>query len=317
MVQGGVLFVGPAPVTKKGRRALMGFSIETRARLSCLYAGAVWGLFWIPLRGLEEAGLHSLWITSAYFLVPAVLMLPILLLRWRNIHRGGLAFQITVLASGAALTFYSASIVLTDVVRALVLFYLMPIWSILLARAVLKERITPIRIAAMGMALIGMLTMFGLGVSFPVPQNAGDWLGLAAGFFWAITMVRIRIYEGAFASIDLTVGFFLWGLILSAGVALLLAPGHIPSFDQVRPALPVLLMFMVLLVIPGTYASLWGPKFLNPGVVGLLFMTEIVVGAISAALLAGEPFGVREAVGVVLIAGASLLEPIASLRARR
>ena len=56
-----------------------------------------------------------------------------------------------------------------------------------------------------------------------------------------------------------------------------------------------------------------GPKFLSPGVVGLLFMTEIVVGSISVALLAGEPFGIREVIGIILIAGASLLEPIASL----
>jgi len=42
-------------------------------------------------------------------------------------------------------------------------------------------------------------------------------------------------------------------------------------------------------------------------------MTEIVVGSISVALLAGEPFGIREVVGIILIAGASLLEPIASL----
>ena len=63
----------------------------------------------------------------------------------------------------------------------------------------------------------------------------------------------------------------------------------------------------------GTKISLWGPKFLSPGVVGLLFMTEIVVGSISVALLAGEPFGIREVIGIILIAGASLLEPIASL----
>jgi hypothetical protein len=43
-------------------------------------------------------------------------------------------------------------------------------------------------------------------------------------------------------------------------------------------------------------------------------MTEIVVGAISVALLAGEPFGIRELTGVILIAGASMLEPVLSLR---
>ncbi|MGB7271230.1 MAG: DMT family transporter [Albidovulum sp.] len=292
-------------------------SLETRAKLACLYAGCVWGLFWIPLRALTDAGLHDLWVTTVYFLVPACLVLPILLLRWRSIWRGGVNLQLTVIASGAALTLYSASIVFTDIVRALMLFYLMPIWSILLARVVLGEQITAIRIAAMGLALAGMLILFGLGVSFPVPHNAGDWMGLAGGIFWAITMVRIRIHESENASIDLTIGFFAWGLILSTGVALCLAPGHIPSFAQAPAVLPLLVLFMVFLVIPATFASLWGPKFLNPGIVGLLFMTEIVVGAISAALLAGEPFGYREAVGVTMIAGASLLEPLASLRRSR
>ena len=42
-------------------------------------------------------------------------------------------------------------------------------------------------------------------------------------------------------------------------------------------------------------------------------MTEIVVGAISVALLAGEPFGIRELTGILLIAGASMLEPILAL----
>ena len=43
-------------------------------------------------------------------------------------------------------------------------------------------------------------------------------------------------------------------------------------------------------------------------------MTEIIVGAISVALLAGEPFGIRELMGVLLIAGASMLEPLLAIR---
>lgn len=294
----------------------MSSSLEVRATIACLYAGAVWGLFWIPLRALEEAGLHSLWVTTVYFLVPAVSILPFAAMRWRHIWQAGLPLQITVVASGAALSLYSASILYTDVVRALMLFYMMPVWSILLARVVLSERVNPIRAAAIGMAITGMLVMFGLGLQFPVPRNAGDWMGLAAGMFWAITMVRVR-YHQQHAAADLTIGFFFWGLILSASLALLLAPEHVPSWGQARPVLPILLLFMVLLFIPGTYASLWGPKYLNPGIVGLLFMTEIVVGAVSAALLAGEAFGPREAIGVLMITCASLLEPISSWRRKR
>jgi len=225
--------------------------------------------------------------------------------------------QLTAMISGGALLLYSTSIVYTDVVRAILLFYLTPVWATILARMVLGDAITGTRIIAMAVAVLGMLTIFGLGTEFPVPQNVGDWLGLAAGFVWAVAMVRIR--QGtALSAIELTSGFFQWSLAYALIAALLLAPEHVPGMAQTLPALPLLVVFMILLVLPGTYASLWGPKYLSPGVVGLLFMTEIVVGAVSVALLAGEPFGPREVTGIVLITGASLLEPVLSIwRVRR
>ena len=289
----------------------MNMSLETRAKLVCLYAGAVWGVFWIPLRQLETAELHGLWLIPIYFLVPVLFLLPVLFWRWRGFWRAGWHFHLTVIFSGAALTLYSVSIVYTDVIRALLLFYLMPIWSVIMARIFLGEPVTPIRIMAIGMAVTGMLVMFGLGIRFPVPQNIGDWMGLLAGVFWAITMVRLRIYD-KFSSVDLTAGFFLWGLIISVSIALWIVPSHLPSLDQVTPALPLLIIFVLLLVIPGTYASLWGPKFLDPGVSSLLFLMDVVVGAISAALLTAEAFGGREMAGIALIVGASLLDPLSA-----
>ncbi|MDG1936787.1 MAG: DMT family transporter [Paracoccaceae bacterium] len=286
--------------------------INSKAKFACLYAGAVWGLFWIPLRALEDAGLHGLWITVVYFLVPTLCLVPIGIWRWKYFKSGGLQLQITAMVSGGALLLYSSSIVYTDVVRAMLLFYLTPIWGTILARIFLKDAITPLRIFAMIIAVVGMLTIFGLGVQFPVPQNAGDWMGVASGVLWAIAMVRIRVKQ-EFSAIEMTLGFFFWSLIFSLMAALFLAPSYTPSIAQTLPAMPLLLIFMVLLILPGTYASLWGPKFLSPGVVGLLFMTEIVIGSISVALLAGEPFGTREILGVILITSASLLEPVTGL----
>jgi drug/metabolite transporter (DMT)-like permease len=288
-------------------------SLEVKAKLACLYAGAVWGLFWIPLRALEEAGIQALWITVVYFLIPTICLTPVTLKRWKHVKKGGLSLQLTAMLSGGALLLYSTSIVYTDVVRAMLLFYLTPIWATILARVFLGDAITPSRIVAMAMAILGMLTIFGLGVQFPIPQNIGDWLGIASGVLWAVAMVRLRMSE-SHSAIELTAGFFQWSLIFSASAAFLLAPAYIPSVEQALPALPLLLIFMALLVLPGTYASLWGPKYLSPGIVGLLFMTEIVVGAISVALLAGEPFGIRELTGVLLISGASMLEPLLALR---
>ena len=291
----------------------MNLSLERKAKYACLYAGAVWGLFWIPLRELEHAGFQGLWITVVYFLIPALCLFPVTIWRWKYVKRGGFQLQLTAIISGGALLLYSTSIVYTDVVRAILLFYLTPVWGIILGRIFLGDKISTPRVIAMILAIIGMLTIFGLGSKFPLPQNLGDWLGLCSGFMWAVAMVLINKNKNH-STIELTVGFFQWSLILSLFAAVLLSPDSLPSFDKIVPVIPLMLTFMVLLILPGTYASLWGPKYLNPGVVGLLFMTEIVVGAISVAILAGEPFGIREITGVLFIAGASMLEPLSQLR---
>ena len=294
-------------------RKTLSAPIEFKAKLACLYAGAVWGLFWIPLRALEKAGINALWITVVYFLIPTICLVPLILLRWSHVKNGGFSLQVTCILSGGSLLLYSTSIVYTEVVRAMLLFYLTPIWATLLARVFLGETITPSRLIAMVLAMIGMLTIFGLGVRFPIPENVGDWLGIAAGFFWAVAMVRIKISQ-SHSAVEMTTGFFYWSLFFAVSAAFLLAPTNIPKIEQALPALPLLIIFMVLLVLPGTYASLWGPKHLSPVIVGLLFMTEIVVGAISVAILAGEPFGIREITGILFIASASLLEPFLALQ---
>jgi len=290
----------------------MNTSFENRAKLACLYGGGVWGLFWIPLRALEEAGINGLWVTFVYFLVPTIFLIPVGIWRLKYLKLGGFNLQLTGMLSGGALMLYATSIVYTDVVRAMLLFYLTPVWGTILGRLFLNENITPLRIFSMIIAIIGMLTIFGLGVKFPIPQNVGDWMGVASGLMWAVASLRIRLNQNA-SAIDMTLGFFFWATIFAIIIALTIAPNFVPTISQVLPALPILLVFVILLILPGTLASLWGPKFLNPGLVGLLFMTEIVVGSISVALLAGEPFGYREVIGIILISSASMIEPIKSI----
>ena len=290
----------------------MKVTLENRAKLACLYAGLVWGLFWIPIRMLEDAGIHGLWITVVYFLVPAICLVPLSVWRFRYIKVGGLRLQITAMLAGVALLLYTMSIVYTEVVHALLLFYLTPLWGTILARIYLREEITPQRLSAMVIAIIGALTIFGLGVQFPMPQNVGDWMGLSAGMLWAIASLRINMFKEASAK-ELTLGFFFWSLVFSTLAAFIISPTHVPSISQILPTLPFVILFTLVLILPSTFAFLWGPKFLSPGIVGLLFMTEIVTGSISVALLSGEPFGTREVIGTLLIIGASLIEPVNSL----
>ncbi len=287
------------------------------ARFACLFAGALWGLFWIPLRAIADAGIYGLWAPLVWFGVPTCCLFPVIIWRWRQIVAGGWSLQITAFTAGLALTLYTFSFIHTEVVRAMLLFYLTPVWSTILARLILGDTITGLRLLAMSLAIAGMLIIFGLGINFPIPKNIGDWLGLASGIVWAIAAVRLR-QSDKYAAIDLTCGFFGWSMFVALITCLALVPEAVPSAADIIPLLYWMVPIIVLLVLPGAFASLWGPKFLNPGLVGLLFMTEIIFGSISAALFAGEPFGGREISGILLIASASLLEPVADiLRARR
>ena len=118
---------------------------ETLAKFACAYSGIVWGLFWIPLRALDGAGISGAWATALFYLVPAVLFLPILIWRWRTIVDGGFGLLLTGLVTGTAVVLYADGLVYTEVIRAMLLYYLTPVWSTLLARLFLKEPITPLR----------------------------------------------------------------------------------------------------------------------------------------------------------------------------
>jgi drug/metabolite transporter (DMT)-like permease len=61
---------------------------------------------------------------------------------------------------------------------------------------------------------------------------------------------------------------------------------------------------------------LWATQRLEPARVGILLMSEVIVGVISAALLAGEPFGWPEALGGLMVVTAGLIEVWPTRRAR-
>ena len=291
---------------------------ENLAKLACAYAGLVWGLFWIPLRALDRAGVGGAWATAMFFAVPLAFAVPFALWRWRRLLGGGWRLHAIGITAGVSLALYSNALIYTEVVRAILLFYLTPVWSTLLAWMWLKEAITASRLIAILLGLTGMAVIFGIDVGVPWPRNSGDWMGLASGAIWAVAAVLMRQDERT-AVTEMTIAYLAWGTLASVLIALAPFSGapRLPSPEAVGGTLFWFLPVMVFLVMPATFAFMWGTPLLSPGLVGLLFMTEISVGAITAALWAGEPFGLREVAGVALITLAGLAEAMAALLVRR
>lgn len=285
--------------------------LETRAKLACAFAGVVWGVFWIPLHAMDEIGITGAWATAMLYGWPFLLLLPLGAWRWRRLRRGGFGLQVTGLVTAASLVLYADALIYTEVIRAMLLYYLTPVWSTLLARIFLNEPITLARWIAIALGFAGILVIFGVDTGIPWPRNLGDWMGLASGIIWAVAAVRMRS-DNRNHAIEFTTVQFGWGTLLALGIAFLPLAGAapMPEPERIAGVLPWLLPVLLLVVIPGTFAAMWGTPLLSPGIVGILFMTEISVGTVTAALWAGEPFGAREILGVLLISGAGLAESL-------
>ncbi len=268
-----------------------------------------WGVFWLPIRAFDAAGLHGGWATFSIYVVAVVLLLPYAFWRRRELAQGGLALAITGFFSGGTFAFYLDSLLLTDVVRALLLFYLAPVWSTLLQNLVLKEPITPRRLLVIALGIGGLIVILGFEQGFPLPRNLGDWLALAGGMMLAIASVRIRAQQHI-GALEGTFAFFASGGLAALILALLPFPqmGTFPESKALLEALPWLLFILGVFVIPATYLIIYGSRRLSPSRLSILLMAEALTGVISAAILTEEPFGLREAAGAVLIGAAGVVE---------
>ena len=289
-------------------------TVETLAMVSVAAAGAAWGIFWIPLRALDEAGIVGAWAVVFFYVLPALLLAPIIFLRQRQIVDGGWLLQAAGLLAGAALVCYAGALIFTEVVRATLFFYLTPIWSTLLAWIVLGEPITMPRWATIGLGLMGLLIIVRADTGMSGGLNTGDWMGIASGVIWAAAAVVMKSDEDG-NGIDFTLSYFVWGSV--AALLLLIVPlegsGSMPDFETIRTVLLWMVPVALLLVIPPAFAIMWGATVLSPGLVAILFMTEISAAAVTAAIWAGEPFGFREVSGVILISAAGIFEPVLKL----
>ena len=271
-------------------------------------SGIFWGLFWLLLRAFEDHGFDGAWPGLVVYCVCAVSLLPFLPRRWARIKARAATILVTGLFMGTAFALYAASLIMTEVVRTLLLFYLTPIWSTLLGIFLLGERVTFGRIAALVLGFMGLLVVLGLGEGFPWPRNIGDTLGLAAGMFWSYGTVKL-VQDKTVATYELVLVFAVGGAVV-LGIAVFFwgaVFGSPPSLSEVRNALP-LMLFAGIYTLPMFFLTIWPARLISPARVGILLMGEVVVGVGSAALLSGEPYGLREAIGTVLILSAAAVE---------
>ena len=268
-------------------------------------SGALWGLYWIPVRHLEARGVGVVWTTLGLFIVGLALLVPLLLRH--PPARAALTprMSATGLLTGGSFVLYSISIVLTDVVTAILLFYLSPVWATVLGRLLLAERFTGARLAALALGLGGLWVVLGGESGVPLPRNPGDWCALTAGVTWAFGTLRVH-QDAAIPPAAHVTSLFIGGTAVIAVVATLPIAAA-PAPPATAHAAAIVSIVAVLSVV-SAWGILRGARLVSPGRAGLLLMMEVVTGLASAAALAGEPFGMAQIAGSALIVAAALVE---------
>ncbi len=292
--------------------------INSLASVTILSVGALWGLYWLPLRQLEQVATAGPWTTFAVVVFACLCLVPF---GWRGRQRLRQANKRALLSiglGGASFVVYSNALLYGEVAVVILLFYLTPLWSTLIARLWLKWPVSWWRYGAILCGLLGIaLVLRGNHDGMPLPRTLGDWLGLASGLLWAIAStgihvhVRTRPAESNF--------IFCAGAVVMAAL-LALALGH-EHRVQVAPEHYAEALGWTLVIGGLWWAALltgfmWATREMEPARIGILLMSEVIVGALSAALLADEPFGPIMGVGATLVVLAGVLETLPGRRVK-
>lgn len=303
----------------------------TTAHLALFFNALIWGISWLPYKWLEAQGLSILWATAFSYMLASSALAAARPADFRRLVGGqmGQGLWVMGLFYGLTNTCFNWALALGDVVRVVLLFYLMPLWSALFARLLLKEQLSPEGVARLVLALAGAAVVLGWSLLFepsaqqPVAQNpAGrallaDLLSIAGGLFFGLANVYLRKFESATAY-QRTLTMYLGSGVVPLSVLGLMAMVNLlvfqnsmafPSLSSPLQAsaqawwlVPVLALGLAL----ANYSLQYGGSRLPTQVTSLIMLSEIVFAALSAAWFAGKVLTASEWIGGGMIVTAAI-----------
>lgn len=280
------------------------------ASAALIYGALCWGIIWYPYRLLNETGLtgvqSSLLSYSLALLLGGMLFWP----RFKRIsHVPASAYWLSVVAGWTNLA-YVLAIIDGEVMRVMLLFYLSPLWTLLLARIWLHEPWHRPQLLAIGLSLLGAVLMLTDGQwVWPWPQSTSDWLALSAGIGFSLTNVITRF------STHLTIaakGMLVWLGVFALSLLILLWQAGTAGMvfvmaSATAPEVFITLFIIALLLVSATLLVQYGVTKIPAIQASVLFMSELIVAAIAAYFLAYETMSIIEMAGGCCILAAGML----------
>lgn len=275
-----------------------------------LCTSVLWGASWLPLKALHGRGADGLALIASAYGVLAILVLPWV---WRA--RSSIAghwhwLLAIVLLGGAANVSFSYAIIYGDVVRVMVLFYLLPVWGVLGGRFILKEPTAWWRWAGVAMALVGAFIILGGPSILTKPINYLDFIAIGSGIFFAGSNLVFRGVE----QVRLPPKLFALFLGSSLLAHVLLTPDQ--SWTQAQFPLAWVMLYATTWLLLANWGSLWAITKMPAGRSAIILIMELITAVATQVAFTEQTLQGYEWIGGALIMGAALTEIIAAQRSK-
>lgn len=285
-----------------GASSLSQTAEHARAVGALLLGAALWGCVWYPYRVLHAGGIGGVWALLLSECVATLVCALVFRREIAGISASGSLLIIGLLAGVCNVAFIVGTIH-GEVMRVTLLMYLSPLWTVMLSRWLLGERLSRRGALVIGLALAGALVMlWHPAAGAPWPRGLGDWLGLLAGVTFASYNVAVR--KACRVSVPLKSFAALAGTLLVAAV--LAGFGVEPPPASLTPdSLGWIVGTGVVLFALAPIVQ-YGLVRLSANRAVVILLSELIFAALSSWWLVGETMGPREWVGGGLIALAAL-----------
>lgn len=267
-------------------------------------ASIMWGLGWLPLKALNQLGIEGVPLTFVAYGAISILMLPLLIAQRARWHGEGHWLLLIALLGGYANLAFTVAIVYGEVVRVMVLFYLLPVWGVLGGFIFLKEKIDLARGIAVVIALVGAVLVLG---GFDVFSNNISWsdgLALSAGLTFAANNLLFRARQAA--PVQIKVAAMLIGCFVIAAV---LVGVQVQPWPEVSTGgFAYVALFGLAFILVATSGTQYGVTHMEAGRASIIIILELITAVISAMLIAGETMTLMEWIGGAMILSAAIIE---------
>lgn len=283
--------------------------MNTRFAVVVLFlSSAGWGLTWLPIKALSDLGLDGLHLVFIAFLSGAMLLLP-WLVKQRQYWQQKIPLMIMVaLAGGFANAAFQTAIYHGDVIRVMILFYMLPVWSVIGGRIFLGEKIDALRVLAVVLCLSGAFVILDIGHTAWGGISWIDLLAMGSGMGLAATNILFRFTQDIPVMSKVAAMFIGCTALIGLSLAVFTADSALPGNTAVLWAVAYGALWLTLI----TTGTQWGVTQMDAGRSSVIIVVELVVAVLSTALIVTAELQTFEIVGGIMVLVAALLEGLRS-----